>query len=90
MDLFFDSYEPLQKADTGNIPMTRIHVTTPNPDPDQQGRTDAYVDLTDAQINGAASQAAFWTLVTTELGRVYRKNAVKVKLTPFIGSSTTV
>jgi hypothetical protein len=55
-----------------------------------QGRSDGYVDLTDASITGAANVAAFWTLVKTELGRVYRRNAVKAKLDPFINATDTV
>lgn len=90
MDLRFVSYEPLLKGDTGNVAMTRIRIATPNPDADQQGRSDAYVDLTDAQITGAATQAAFWTLVKTELGRVYRRNVVKAKLDPWLNAGDVV
>jgi hypothetical protein len=90
MQLIFVGYEPLQKGDTGGVAMTRVHIVTPDPDADMQGRSDGYVDLTDASITGAANVAAFWTLVKTELGRVYRRNAVKAKLDPFINATDTV
>lgn len=90
MNLKFVSYEPLQKGDTGGVAMTRIHVVTDNPDADMLGRSDGFADLTDAAINGAANQAAFWTLVKAELGRVYRRSAVKAKLDPFLDSTDTV
>jgi hypothetical protein len=87
MQLVFESYEPLPDAD---LKRTRIHITTPDPDADQQGRSDAYVELSDAQITGAASSAALWTLIRNELGRVYRRNAVKAKLDPMVGTTDTV
>lgn len=90
MQLIFVSYEPLPKGDTGNLAMTRIHIVTPDPDADMLGRSDGYVDLTDAAITGATNLAAFWTLVKTELGRMYRRNAVKAKLDPFLNSTDTV
>lgn len=90
MQLIFVSYEPLPKGDTSNVAMTRIHIVTPDPDPDMQGRSDGYVDLTDAAINGAATLAALWVLVEAELGRMYRRNAVRAKLDPFLGATDTV
>lgn len=90
MQLIFVDYQPLPKGDTANVAMTRVHIMTPDPDPDMHGMSDGYVDLTDVAINGAANQAAFWTLVKAELGRIYRRNAVKAKMDPWLGSTDTV
>lgn len=88
MQLVFADYEVLEQH--ANVKEIRIHITTPDPDTDQKGRSDAYVTFTDAVVNGWANQAAMWTAVSNELGRIYRRNSVKAKLDPFLNSSTTV